>query len=253
MSTQLDTAKQNLFNYVRTMLGDGMIDVELDSNHYEVALEKALGKYRQRAENAVEESYATLELQEDTNDYILPNEIMEVREVFRRSIGSRTGGGDGGTIFEPFNLAYTNTYLLSSTQMGGLATYFAFAGYQELVGKMFGSFINFKFDPVTHKLTIFQRPRGTEPVLLQCYNQRPDFNLLADPYAGQWLKDYTLATSKYMLGEARGKFATISSPQGGTSLNGDALKADAQADMEKLEQDLANYVDGSKPLSFVIG
>jgi len=253
MSTDLDNKKQSVFNYVRTMLGDGMIDVELDPNHYEVALEKALGKYRQRAENAVEESYAVLELQEDTNDYILPNEVMEVREVYRRSIGSRTGGGDGGTLFEPFNLAYTNTYLLNSSQMGGLGTYYAFAGYQELVGRMFGSFISFKFEPVSKKLTILQRPRTDEQILMQLYNYRPDFNLLSDPYAGQWLKDYTLAVAKYMLGEARSKFATISTPQGGTSLNGDALKADAQAEMEKLEMDLANYVDGSKPLSFVIG
>ena len=253
MSTELDNKKQSIFNYCRTLLGDGMIDVELDPKHYETALEKALGKYRQRAENSVEESYAVLELQEDTNDYILPNEVMSVREVFRRSIGSRTGGGDGGTLFEPFNLAYTNTYLLSSTQMGGLSTYYAFAGYQELVGKMFGSFIQFKFDPVSKKLTIMQRPRSDEQILMQIYNQRPDLNLLSDPYAGQWLKDYTLAVSKYMLGEARSKFATISTPQGGTSLNGEALKADAQAEMEKLEQDLTNYVDGSTPLSFVIG
>lgn len=253
MSNDLENKKQQVFNYCRTLLGDGMIDVELDPNHYEVALEKALGKYRQRAENAVEESYMMLELQEDTNDYILPNEVIDVREVFRRSIGSRTGGGDGGTLFEPFNLAYSNTYLLSSTQMGGLSTYYAFAGYQELVGRMFGSFINFKFEPVSKKLTIMQRPRSDEQILMQTYNHRPDFNLLSDPYAGQWLKDYTLAVSKYMLGEARSKFATISTPQGGTSLNGDALKADATAEMERLEMDLANYVDGSKPLSFVIG
>jgi hypothetical protein len=251
--SDLDTKKQQVFNYVRTLLGDGMIDVELDPNHYEVALEKALGKYRQRAENAVEESYMMLELQEDTNDYILPNEVIDVREVFRRSIGSRSGGGDGGTLFEPFNLAYSNTYLLSSTSMGGLSTYYAFAGYQELVGRMFGSFINFKYEPVSKKLTIMQRPRTDEQILMQTYNYRPDFNLLSDPYAGQWLKDYTLAVAKYMLGEARSKFATISTPQGGTSLNGDALKADAQAEMEKLEMDLANYIDGSKPLSFVIG
>ena len=251
--SDLDNKKQQVFNYVRTLLGDGMIDVELDPNHYEVALEKALGKYRQRAENAVEESYMMLELQEDTNDYILPNEVIDVREVFRRSIGSRTGGGDGGTLFEPFNLAYSNTYLLSSTSMGGLSTYYAFAGYQELVGRMFGSFINFKYEPVSKKLTIMQRPRTDEQILMQTYNYRPDFNLLSDPYAGQWLKDYTLAVAKYMLGEARSKFATISTPQGGTSLNGDALKADAQAEMEKLEMDLANYIDGSKPLSFVIG
>jgi len=118
MSNELENKKQAVFEYVRTLLGDGMVDVELDPKHYEVGLEKALGKYRQRAENAVEESYAILEFQEDTNDYILPNEVIEVRELFRRSIGSRSGGGDGGTLFEPFNLAYTNTYLLNSSHMG---------------------------------------------------------------------------------------------------------------------------------------
>ena len=46
--------------------------------------------------------------------------------------------------------------------------------------------------------------------------------------AEQWIKDYTLASCKYMLGEAREKFATIAGPQGGTSLNGSTLKAEAQ-------------------------
>ena len=41
-------------------------------------------------------------------------------------------GGEGGTLFEPFNLAYTNTYLLRAGATGGLATYYAFASYQEL-------------------------------------------------------------------------------------------------------------------------
>ena len=46
MSNDLENKKQAVFNYVRTMLGDGMIDIELDPNHYDVALEKALGKLR---------------------------------------------------------------------------------------------------------------------------------------------------------------------------------------------------------------
>jgi hypothetical protein len=76
---------------------------------------------------------------------------------------------------------------------------------------------------------------------------------MQDQFAGQWLKDYSLATSKLMLGEAREKFAQIASPQGGTSLNGTALKAEAKADLEMLEQDLINYKDGGSPLSFIIG
>jgi len=56
-----------------------------------------------------------------------------------------------------------------------------------------------------------------------------------------------------MLGEAREKFGTIASPQGGTQLNGTALKSEGKAEIEMLELDLVNYKDGGKPLTFVIG
>lgn len=253
MANNLNTQKQEVFKYVEAMLGGGMIDVELDPMHYETALDTALNKFRQRSDNSVEESYVTLPTVIDQNDYTLPNEIVEVRKIFRRSIGSRTGGGDGGTLFEPFNLAYTNTYLLASSNMGGLATYNMFASYQELVGRMFGSFIEFKWNTTTKKLTVLQRIRAEEDLLLMCYNYRPDSELLKDYLAKQWIKDYTLAKCKYMLGEARSKFATIAGPQGGSALNGDALKSEAQAEMEKLETDVSTQVGGGVGYGFTIG
>lgn len=249
----LATQKQEIFDYVFAMLGGGMVDVELDPIHYEIALNKALTRFRQRSDNSVEESYVFLPLILDQNDYILPKEIVEVRKIHRRSIGSRTGGGDGGSLFEPFNLAYTNTYLLASSNMGGLATYDMFAQHQELVGRMFGSFIEFKWNTTTKRLTILQRPRADEEVLLFVYNYRPDSQLLEDYLAKQWLKDYTLASCKYILGEARSKFATIAGPQGGSALNGDALKAEAQGEMEKLELEVSQQVSGGSGYSFLIG
>ena len=248
------TNRQEIFDYVNAMLGGGMVDVELDPIHYKTGIEKALSRYRQRSDNSVEESYLFLDLIQDQNEYTLPNEVIEVRKLYRRSIGSRTGNGDGGSLFEPFNLAYTNTYLLSgSTQMGGLATYEMFAGYQELVGRMFGSFMEFKWNTTTKKLTILQRPRAEEGILIEAYNYRPEEQLLSDYQASQWIKDYTLASCKYMLGEARSKFATIAGPQGGTSLNGDTLKAEAQAEMEKLEAEVSLQVAGGVGYGFTIG
>jgi hypothetical protein len=55
------------------------------------------------------------------------------------------------------------------------------------------------------------------------------------------------------VGEAREKFNTIAGPSGGTSLNGSALKTEAQAEMEKLQEDLKLYVDGSQPLTWLMG
>ena len=249
----LATQKQEIFDYVNTFLGGGMVDVELDPIHYQTALNKALSRFRQRSDNSVEESYIFLTTVIDQNEYTLPNEVIEVRKLFRRSIGSRSGGGDGGSMFEPFNLAYTNTYLLSGSKMGGLATYDLFSQHQELVGRMFGSFIEFKCNTTSKKLTLLQRPRAEEELLLYCYNYRPDSQLLEDYLASQWIKDYTLASCKYMLVEARSKFATIAGPQGGSTLNGDALKAEAQQEMDKLDAELTLQVSGGVGYGFTIG
>ena len=118
---------------------------------------------------------------------------------------------------------------------------------------MFGSFLEFTWNPSTHKLTILQRPRADEEVLLFAYNYRPDFELLKDYKANQWIKDYTLASCKYMLGEARSKFSTVAGPGGGTTLNGDSLKAEAQAELEKLDMELATAIAGGTGYGFLIG
>ena len=252
--SELQTGQQEIFNYVKASLGDGMIEVELDPNHYETALERAINRYRQRSSNAVEESYSFLTFKKNQNKYILPDEIINVRSLNRRTVGSRTEGGEGGTLFEPFNLAYTNTYMLRAGATGGLATYYAFASYQEMVGKMFGSFIQHHYDVATKTLTVTQRPRADdETVLMHTDNFRPDITLFKDIYAKPWIRDYTLAVCKTMLGEARGKFSTIAGPQGGTTLNGDALKNDGTAEMERLDNEIGNFAEGGTPHSFVIG
>lgn len=253
MSDNPTEIKQKVYDYCRTMLGDGMIDVELDPIHYETALDKSLTRFRQRSSNSVEDSYIFLTLEKDKNDYVLPKEIVNVQSVFRRTLGSRTGGGTG-TNFEPFNLAYTNTYLLNSTMLGGISTYYLFAGYQEMVGKMFGSYIEFQWSPSSKILRILQRPFSEgEVIMLRCQNYRPDHVIIEDIYAKQWIRDYTLANCKIMLGEARSKFASIAGPQGGSQLNGGDLKSTGKEEITALDKELETLVSGGTGYAFIIG
>jgi hypothetical protein len=135
-----------------------------------------------------------------------------------------------------------------------MATYEMYYQYQELSARLFGGFINFEFNPVTKKITLLRKfSADGEQIVLWTYNLRPESRLLEDRHSGPWIQDYALALAKYTLGEARSKFSTIAGPQGGTSLNGDALKAEAQVELDKLDEELRNYVDGSDPLSFIIG
>jgi len=243
--------KQELVSHIYARLGGDMVDVELDPIHYDTSIQRALSKYRQRSSNAVEESYAVLELVAEQQTYILPEETMAVRQIFRRGLGNSQSTSN----FEPFSAGWMNAYLLQSGRQGGMVMYDLYAGFQELAMRMFGGYLNFVFNPTTKALTLVRKiPLGAEEnVLLWQYNYKPDAIIMRDTYSGQWIQDYAYAQAKFILGEARSKFQSINGPQGGTTLNGDALKAEAVKEIEKLEEDIKWFEDGGTPGWFVIG
>ena len=259
------------------MLGGGMVDIELDPEHYQTALDLSFDRYRQRSGNADLESYIFLRLEYEVTEYYLPDNITSVRQLFRRGTGETTGG----TNLDPFSLAYTNLYLLQAGAGGGytagLLTYELFYQYLDQAGRMFGRDINFTFDTVTKKLSIVRKPTGGEALVIWCYMYRPDETILQDPYSGNeqiliwaymyrpndeilkdpfarpWIRDYTLAWCKMMLGEAYSKYSNgLAGPQGGVTLKGEQLKQEATAIMEKLEKDLDLYIDNAMPLGVII-
>lgn len=248
----LDTLKQNLIEYVKLQLGDQIVDLELDAEHYEAAYQKTIGVYRQRAQNAYEESYSFFQFIKDVNIYTLPQEVITVRQLFRRTFGDATG--PFASNFDPFSQASLNVYLMNFNVAGGLATYDFYSQYVEQAARMFGGYVNYTWNPVTKKLQVIRDPKATgEDVLLWTYNLKPEINLLSDFQISQWIRDYMVANCKMIIGEAREKFATIAGPQSGSSLNGAQMKSEAQAQMDSLIKDLSNYVDGSQPITWVIG
>ena len=247
-----DTLKQELFDYVGLQLGAQIVDLELDAEHYEAAYQRTIGVYRQRAQNAYEESYSFLELVTNVNIYDLPQEVISVRQIFRRTFGDSTG--PFASNFDPFSQASMNVYLMNFNVAGGLATYDFYSQYVELAGRMFGAYMNYTWNPVTKKLQLIRDPKGTgENVLLWTYNLKPEFNLLRDYQIQQWIRDYIVGACKMIIGEAREKFSTIAGPQGGGQLNGAAMKAEGQAMMDAKIEELKMYVDASQPLTWVIG
>jgi len=250
MPKQRNKIKNDVIKQIRLLLGDGMIDIELDPEHYDLSVDIALSKIRQRSENAVEEDFYTIELKKDIAEYTLPEEITEVKKVHHRSFGH---GISSGVDMDPFELAYANSYFFMNNHVGGISTYELFSQYRETLNKIAATDIQFIWNPVTHKIKLLRKMRADEIVLLHVYLERPDDQLLTDPYLKSWLRDYALAYCKKMIGEARSKFSTLPGAQGGVSLNGETMKADATADIDKLENELKLYIDGSSPLGIMIG
>jgi hypothetical protein len=248
----LQEYKQALFENLRLRLGGDIIDLELDPQHYEAAYNYSIKLYRQRAQNATIESYTLFTVEKNVYEYTLPSEFINVRSLFRRTVGLETGPSSSS--FDPFSSAILNTYLLNYNYTGGMATYDFYAGYVELAARMFGGYLTYTFNPVSKLLKITRDFKGTgERILIWADVQRPELELLQDPGAGVWIGDYILAVLKGIIGEAREKFQSIAGPGGGTSLNGAAMKAESKAAQEVLLDDLRKYQDYSQPLTWIQG
>ena len=63
------------------------------------------------------------------------------------------------------------------------------------------------------------------------------------PYFVGWIQRFGAAVCKVILGQIRGKFAQLPSPQGGATLNGPALVQEGNAEQEKLVQELLNEIE----------
>ena len=93
-------------------LADGIVDVELDREHYDVAIDKALAIYRQLSSGSVEESFFASNTKDGVTEYTLPDEVQEVRRIYSRGIGTNSGGG---TNFDLLTLYPQYVYVTSRT------------------------------------------------------------------------------------------------------------------------------------------
>lgn len=227
-----------------------MVDVDLDREHYDNAIDLSLGRYRQLSSNCVEESTIFILTTPGQNEYTLPDEVMEVRRLWRTGTGTNNSSG---TVFDPYDAAFNNLYMLQAGQIGGMAVYDAFAQYKETMGRLFGAEYNFLWNRNTKLLKLLRNINVTEDVAVTVYNYIPEEILFKDVYASQWLSSYAHAECKIALGEARSKYSSLPGAGGSIQLNGTDLKNEGLAEKEKLDKQILDKEEGSSYAPFIIG
>lgn len=247
----ISSQRTQLLKKVELMLGAQMVDVELDIEHYNLALDTAIMKLRQRSDGSQVEKDIFLNVTKDVCEYTLPEEVQEVRRLYRRGVGAYT---QGGVNFDPVDAAFYNIYLLQPNRSGGLATWDMYNQYLETTERVFASQFNFTWDVNSHKLTLIKNPSADEQVVVRVFSRKSEDDLINDPYTGMWLFSYATAMAKFILGEARDKFPSgFPGPNGSVVLNGGTLKTEAAAAMEKLEAELSTMVTSSDGYGFIVG
>jgi hypothetical protein len=250
MSSQV-TPKTRLIQEIELLLGNQLVDVELDPAHYNLAVTIGIQKLRQQSDGSMLEKDIFLHITRDITEYTLPEEVQEVRRLYRRGTGPNT---NGGVNFDPVDAAFMNIYLLQPNRSGGLATWDMYNEFLKTTEIVFASQYNFTWDVNSHKLTIIRRPTADEEVDVRVYAKKSEDDLITDPYTGPWLRSYATAKAKYMLGEARDKFpGGFPGPNGNTTLNGATLKQESQIEVDKLEKELLNLVTSGEGYFMVTG
>ena len=247
MNTNIIEVRENMIKSILLRLGDGMIDVELTHEQLDKCIDLALAKLIQRSDAYVEESLVLLTLKKNQKEYILPEEIVAIQQLYRRGYG-RAYGSTGGQNMDPFAMAWTNVYMagaINGVRTGGLVTYELHNNYLKTAGKMFGMYMNYSFNPNTHKLIIAENPRSDdEIILLHSYVDRAEYEVLQDRYASLWIENWAMAEAMEILGRIRSRFGSLPGPNGSVSQDGDALKSESKAMKEELSKELSSFVVG---------
>ena len=127
----------------------------------------------------------------------------------------------------------------------------------------------YSFELVNNKLRIFPRPKSTDSgdkIYFQYY-LRNDMNSTTRDYTNdkvsdpsnvpykfltyqeinssgrQWIKKYTLALAKELLGIIRSKYASLPLPNGEVSMDGEGLKAEGREEKVQLLEELKEFLD----------
>ena len=213
------------------------------------------------------------DLQNNSN---IPNEHtsskIEIQRVFNQGPAAIT------KFYDPFAGAYEQRQLLDSLGFGNSSPAISFilrpisydisrAQAIETSDKIRKS--AYSFELVNNQLRIFPRPTtddAGDKVYFQYYrkNERTDVtrtstnNKVSDPSnapykfikysdinsAGrQWIRKYTVALSKELLGIIRSKYASMPLPNGEVSLDGEALKAEGREEKAQALDELKEFLD----------
>lgn len=249
MTPETNKKLEKLFFWCNTMLGGTSIEVHLEDADFWIAFDTALGKYRSLSSRSTYDTYGFLQLRANHTTYVLNEKIDNVIKIMRGR-GLFGGLGTGTSGFESFGAATAHILLTGGMNPNAatvnLASYDFMLQYQETLERLFARAIHFTFREETHTLQITQIPKTDEIVMIRCSVLKSINECLNDHWAYNWLRDYTLAICRTILGEKYSLFATLPGSQGGSVIKGEQLKQKGAEDMANLEQSILDFADSSR-------
>jgi hypothetical protein len=248
-----------LIKVLKSQLGWPVQCVELQEEQFNVAIDNSLDNYRMWSDAAYTLKYVMFTLIESQQTYYLnsavdgTDKVVSVNKIHRLNIlGANSLNWDSNVYFQTFlNQYYSSGYtdVLSIHLTHSLSEDFQ---------RIFAGDMMFLWDEPSRELLVTRRISRNEKVILECFMERPEQELLLDRWCKQFIQNWALAECKMQLGMIRSKFSSgTPGANGPINLNGELLVSEARQDMTELKEELFNYeyggLVGKGNVSFLIG
>ena len=224
-------------DYVLGMLGFPVVRVELTAFQLKHCVQEAINKLNYHAPLWTLQ-YASFDASAGQNIYEIPLYMLHNLEYVAYRKNLLTIAAQAGTLEFDFFLKYfQDNFLFGNMRVGD---YYLMQQTLETYRKILSS--DGGFNIVGGKyLQIYPSPAVTpERVILEY--RAIDSNTVQPAYLN-WIQRYALAVAKGVLGQIRGKFASVPSPAGGAMLNGGQLIQESEKEKETLVQELLNEIE----------
>jgi hypothetical protein len=253
------------------MLGEPLITVDVTDEQIQLVIDEAFRKWSDYAFEGMDRMLFVIPVFNDIQDYILDDRVTAINGVsFADGLNSYLSSSNGvwaglpmmdqiPVNYVPFvnaegqashleNTGSSNN-MTASGVAGGVAggpstgggrndpglAYAQLANSQTLQS-IYGSTIDYQFNPSNHILRIFRPVTGNIAIEAELhYYPNPDYD---DGFGHWWIKDYVIAKTKFIWGNNVGKFTQ--NLIGGAQINFDRLLAEGQQELDKLDEQLLN-------------
>ncbi len=243
------TTRSEFKEYCLRKLGKPVIEINVDDDQIEDRIDESLRYYWDYHFDGTEKIYYKHQVTDadKANKYItLPENIIGAVRVF--PIGDPSIRSD-----DMFNIRYqialNDLYSLTAYSM---IPYYMAMEHLALISEMLVGQQPIRYSRHRDRLFIdtkWDNYNTGDYLLIEAYEVL-DPDTYPEVWSDRWLQNYTTAKIKYQWGSNLTKFSGMQLP-GGVQFNGEKILVDAQAEIEKMEEDMISKY--SLPVADMVG
>lgn len=244
------TTRTEFKNWCLRKLGFPVIEINVEDDQVSDRIDEALSFYWDYHFDGCTKEYYTWTITADdkTNRYLtVPENIIGVVKIF--DIGDALSTNNLFNI--RYQIALNDLYDLTSFNQS-LVTYYMNMQHIQFIEELLVGRQPIRYNRHVNRLYIdmdWNKINAGERIIAEAYQiVNPD--TYADVWKDRWLQNYATAKIKYQWGSNLSKFEGLQLP-GGVQFNGAKIMDDAQAEIQKLEEEM--IVSYSLPVSDMVG